>query len=109
MVQDKYVCDILKQFDMVSCKAASTPLEPGVKLSTVDNLRDNLGKAEMEAYPYQQVIGKVMYIVVCTRPDIGQAMSELTRFNANPGLKHWKSVVRVLRYVSGIAGVGLLF
>ena len=43
MVQEKYVPDILRQFDMVGCKAASTPLELGVKLSVVDSPGDDLG------------------------------------------------------------------
>ena len=109
MVKEKYVLDILRKFDMVGCKAASTPLEPGAKLSVVDSPGDDPGKARMESYPYRQVVGKLMYLAVCTRPDISQAVSELSRFNANPGLKHWESAMRVLRYLSGTAGVGLLF
>ena len=80
--------DILQRFDMVGCKAASTPLELGVKLSVVDSPGDDLGKAKMEHYPYRQVVGKLMYLAVCTRPDISQALSELRRYNSNPGLKH---------------------
>ena len=33
--------EILRQFDMVGCKAASTPLEPGVKLSMADSPEDD--------------------------------------------------------------------
>ena len=109
MVQEKYVLDILRQFDMVGCKGANTPLESGVKLSVVDIPGDDLGKARMEAYPYQQVIGKLMNLALCTRPDISQAISGLSRFNANPGIKHWESAVRVLRYLSGTAGMVLLY
>ena len=36
---------MLEDFEMVVCKAASTPLEPGVKLSVVDSPTDDLGKA----------------------------------------------------------------
>ena len=109
MVQEMYVMEILRQFDMVGCKAASTPLESGVKLSVVDSPEDDEGRAQMEAYPYRQVVGKLMYLAVCTRPDISQAVSELSRFNANPGVKHWESAVRVMRYLSGTAGMGLLY
>lgn len=109
MVQEKYVMEILRLFEMVGCKAASTPLEPGVKLSVVDSPEDDEGRAQMELYPYRQVIGKLMYLAVCTRPDISQAVSELSRFNANPGVKHWESAVRVMRYLSGTAGMGLLY
>ena len=31
LVQEKYVTEILKQFNMLDCKPASTPLEPSVK------------------------------------------------------------------------------
>ena len=63
----------------------------------------------MEAYPYRQVVGKLMYLAVCTRLDICHAISELSRFNANPGLKHWESAMRVLKYLSGIVGMSLMY
>ena len=50
-----------------------------------------------------------MYLAVCSRPEIFQAVSELSRFNSNPGLKHWESAMQVLRYFSGTANVGLLY
>ena len=109
MIQEKYVLDILKQFDKLGCKAASTPLEPGVNLTVKDGPVDAPGKARMEAYPYRQVVGKLMYLAVCTRPDICQAVSKLSRFSSNPGIKHWESAMRVLRYLKGTASVGLLF
>ena len=109
MVQEKYALEILEEFEMVGCKAASTPLEPGVKLSVVDSPPDDLGKARMEAYPYRKLMGNLMYLAVCTRPNICQAVSELCRFNSNPGLKHWESAMRLLRYLSGTAGVGLMY
>ena len=43
MVQEKYVMEIFKQFDMLECKPASTPLEPNVKLTVKDSLVDDLG------------------------------------------------------------------
>ena len=35
LVHEKYIIEILKQFDMLHCKPASTPLEPNVKLFDV--------------------------------------------------------------------------
>ena len=97
LVQEKYVMEILKQFDMLECKPASTPLEPSVKLTVKDSPVDDTGKVRMEQYPYRQVVGKLMYLGVCTRPDICQAVSELSRFNNNPGKKHWEGAQRVHR------------
>ena len=70
MVQEKYVLEILKEFDMAGCKLASTPLEPSVKLTVKDSPEDVVGKARMEQSPYRQAVGKLMYLAVCTRPDI---------------------------------------
>ena len=70
LLEQKYVVEILKQFDMLDCKPASTPLEPSVKLTIKDSPVDDNGKARMEQYPYRQVVGKLMYLAVCTRPDI---------------------------------------
>ena len=90
LVQEKYVTEILKQFNMLDCTPSSTPLEPSVKLTLKDNPVDEIGKARMEQFPYRQVVGKLMYLAVCTRPDICQAVSELSRFNNNPGKRHWE-------------------
>ena len=35
-------------------------------------------------------------------------VSELSRFNNYPGKRHWEGAQRVLRYLKGTAGVGLL-
>ena len=107
LVQEKYIMEILKQFGMLECKPASTPLEPSVKLTVKDSPVDDVGKSRMEQFPYRQVVGKLMYLAVCTRPDICQAVSELSRFNNNPRKKHWESAQRVLRYLKGTTGVGV--
>ena len=105
LVQEKCVLDILKQFEMEGCKSASTPLEPSVRLSVKDSPGDDLEKARMEAYPYRQVVGKLIYLAVCTRPDICQAVSELSRFNSNLRIsEHWESAMRVLGYCTTSVG-----
>ena len=53
LVQEKYVMEILKQFNMLECKPASTPLKPSVKLTLKDSPVDDSGKARMEQYPYR--------------------------------------------------------
>ena len=53
----------------------------------------------MEGIPYRSAIGSLMYLAVCTRPDIAAAISNLSRFNANPGRAHWEGVQHVFRYL----------
>ena len=56
--------------------------------------------------PYRSAIGSLMYLAVCTRPDISVAISNLSRFNANPGRADWEGVQHVLRYLQGTSGGG---
>ena len=37
---------------------------------------------------YASVVGSLMYIIVCTRPDISQAVSMVSRCMHNPGKNH---------------------
>ena len=42
-----------------------------------------------------------MYIAITARPDIATAVSVAGQFAHNPGMDHWKAVLRVLKYLKG--------
>ena len=48
-----------------------------------------------------------MYVMNCTRPDIAYSISKLSRYTSNPGVDHWKAVIRVLRYLRYTQNYGL--
>ncbi|KAL0415516.1 UNVERIFIED_CONTAM: Retrovirus-related Pol polyprotein from transposon TNT 1-94 [Sesamum latifolium] len=56
-----------------------------------------------EHVPYSNAIGSVMYLMVCTRPDIAYAVSCLSRYMSNAGPPHWEALKWLLRYLSGSA------
>ena len=58
--------------------------------------------------PYASVVGSPMYAMVCTRPDISQAMSMVNRYMHNLGKNHRLAVKWILRYLYGTIDVGLL-
>ena len=58
---------------------------------------------------YSRVIGSIMYLMNCTRPDIAYAVSRLSRYTCNPGKDHWKALYRVLRYLRGTSNYCLSF
>ena len=43
----------------------------------------------------------------CIRPDIASTVSKLSRYTINPGVDHWKEIVRVLRYLRYTRSYGL--
>jgi hypothetical protein len=56
---------------------------------------------DMACVPYASVVGSLMYVMVCTRPDISHAVGVLSRYMSTPGKEHWTTVKRVFRYLCG--------
>ena len=48
---------------------------------------------------YARVLGSLMYIMNCTRPDIACAISKLSQYTSNPNQTHWMNMKRVLGYL----------
>ena len=58
---------------------------------------------------YQSVVGSLMYLATCTRPDIAYAVGMLARFASKPNRSHWTAAKRVLRYLRGTDNLGILY
>ena len=61
----------------------------------------------MSSVPYANAVGCVMYLMVCTRPNISFAVSDVSRFISNPGKQHWEALKWILRYIKGTSSIGL--
>ena len=61
----------------------------------------------MADIPYKSVVWSLMYLVVCTRPDLSMAVSALSTYSQAPQPEHCEAAKRVLRYVKGTVGEGL--
>ena len=48
-----------------------------------------------------------MYVMNCTRLDIAYFVSKLSIYMSNPGVDHWKAIIRVLRYLRYTQNYGL--
>ncbi|XP_068331522.1 uncharacterized protein [Pyrus communis] len=98
--QRKYVMDLLHEAKMTDCKPARTPLDSNLKLKTHSDPVPNLSY-------YQRMVGKLIYLTI-TRPDISYAVSIVSQFMHSPSMDHLKIVHRVLRYLKGSIGRGIL-
>jgi hypothetical protein len=58
---------------------------------------------------YQRKIGSILYAVVMTRPDAAFAVSQLARFNSNPGPDHHRAADRALLYLKKTNTLALQF
>lgn len=112
--QQLYTEKVLKTFHMDTCKSVSSPEDANIKLSRDDcpSPSDDDYDAhidEMHRTPYAAVVGSLLYLSICTRPDIAHSVHVLTRFMQNPGRAHWQYAKRVMRYLRGTTNYGLLF
>ena len=96
MGQPMYTGKILTKMDMDNCKPVKTPVDPGNRLVKATEDEDVLDQQS-----YQLLVGSLMYLVTCTRPDIADAVSTLARFCSKPNQSHWTAAKRVLRYLKG--------
>ena len=58
---------------------------------------------------YLSVIGALMYLANCTRPNIAFAVNLLARHSADPTRHHWMGEKYILRYLNGKKDLGLFF
>ena len=53
----------------------------------------------MRQIPYASAVASLMYAMLCTRPDICYSIGMVSRYQSNPGPKHWQVVMHILKYL----------
>ncbi|GJW17896.1 putative ribonuclease H-like domain-containing protein [Tanacetum coccineum] len=100
--QDKYVADILKKFDFLSIRTATTPIESNKPL-----VKDEDG-VDVDVHVYRSMIGSLMYLTA-SRPDIMFAVCACARFQVTPKASHLNAVKRIFRYLKHQPKLGLWY
>jgi len=112
MHQRKYSLEIISEAGLGAAKPASTPIDPYVQLTTKEYDEINgTGKEDKlleDPAVYRRLIGKLLYLNV-TRPDIAFATQTLSQFLHQPKQSHLNAAIKVVKYVKGQAGLGVLF
>ncbi|CAI7872841.1 unnamed protein product [Closterium sp. NIES-53] len=99
------VQQVLQRFGFTYSSPQSTPLPTGHSLSAPP-----LDESVEPSGPYPELVGCLMYLMTCTRPDLAYPLSLLARYVA-PGRHqkvHWDAAKRVLRYLCSTSGMGLV-
>lgn len=102
--QARMTADLVSKYGVADSKPRNVPLTPGVTLVKGDG--DILDKVN---YPYSQLVGSLMYLAICTRPDISFAVGSLARYMANPTTVHWQAAKGVLRYLASTIDYGITY
>ncbi|CAI7819966.1 unnamed protein product, partial [Closterium sp. NIES-54] len=105
LTQSHMVQQFLQRFDFMYSSPQATPLSTRHSLLALPS-----DKSVEPSGPYPELVGCLMYLMTCTRPDLAYPLSILARYVA-PGRhrpEHMAAPKRVLRYLCSTSGMGLV-
>ncbi|CAI7821215.1 unnamed protein product, partial [Closterium sp. NIES-53] len=105
LTQSHMVQQVLQRFGFTYSSPQSTPLPTGHSLSAPPS-----DESVEPSGPYLELVGCLMYLMTCTRPDLAYPLSLLAHYVA-PGRHrkvHSDAAKRVLRYLCSTSGMGLV-
>jgi hypothetical protein len=97
----KYIQDTLERFNVSECKTLDIPMHPGLQLEGSMPPDTN--------YEFRELIGSLLFLARCTRPDIAYPVHYLSRFLSNYDKSHWEAGKKILRYLKGTMDYGILY
>ena len=107
--QQSYTKKLLERFNMFECSQENTPADCNV-IFTKDGVKGSINESkDFNKTIYQQAIGSLIFLMVCSRPDITFAVSMLARFMSCPKEVHWEGVKRIFRYLKKTINYGLVY
>jgi hypothetical protein len=102
--QHTYIVELVEQFGLTT--AAKPRSSVPMAKST---LTDPPGEPLPSNSQYLSLVGALLYLSTCTRPDISFAVSYLSRFSAQPTVSLWAAAKRLLLYLREHSHLGLCY
>tara|TARA_R110002060_G_scaffold20224_2_gene27517 strand:+ start:187 stop:972 length:786 start_codon:yes stop_codon:yes gene_type:complete len=84
---------------MENSKKGGMPTVHGHHISLDDCPKTDEEREHMSKIPYASAVGSLMYAMLCTRPDICFSVGMVSRYQSNPGPRHWMAVKHILKYL----------
>lgn len=107
--QQKYVLELVSNLGLSACKPSAIPTEQNTKLTTqkYDNstLASEIDPSLKDPSNYQRFVGRLIYLTM-TRPNY--AIHIFSQFMHGPKQSHMDVATKVLKYLKGYLGLGLL-
>ncbi|CAI7812191.1 unnamed protein product [Closterium sp. NIES-53] len=105
LTQSHMVHQVLQRFGFQFSSPQPTPLSTRHSLSAPPS-----DESEEPSGPYLELVGYLMYLMTCTRPDLAYPLSLLACYVAHGRHRkvHWDAAKRVLRYLCSTSGMGLV-
>ena len=105
ITQERLATELVHRHGLIQGETKSVPMSPAIKLTQPEE-----GSIlDKEKFQFCELVGSLLYLSVCTRPDIPQSMGVLARHMAKPAMEHWTAAKAVLRYIAGTLSSGITF
>ena len=102
--QSNFISKVLEKFNMLDAKVKSLPCDVDVnKFDCCDSKFLDNPKL------YREIIGSLIYIMSCTRPDLSYVVTKLSQFMSKPTTAHLNYAKNVLRYLKGTKDQSIFF
>ncbi len=101
--QKAYIDMLLETYNMTDCSPCWTPAAPGTKLQKA-NPDDDIDLS----FPFRELVGSLLWVAGCSRPDILYAVNQLGAHCNAPLTAHVTAAKRVLRYLKGTSELKLV-
>jgi len=104
--QAEYIHHLLEEYGLSDCHPVHLPMdlnypllkdEDAAKLTPISNL----------STVYPKIIGELLYLSLCTRPDIAHAVQRLSQFISHPTPHLYATAKHFLRYLAGMVNYRL--
>ncbi|CAI7883255.1 unnamed protein product [Closterium sp. NIES-53] len=105
LTQSHMVHQVLQRFGFQFSSPQPTPLSTSHSLSAPPS-----DESVEPSGPHPELVGCLVYLMMCTRPDLSYPLSLLARYVAPSRHQkvHWDAAKRVLRYLCSTSGMGLV-
>ena len=89
--QKRFILDLADAHGLRDCAPMQTQMEKDIELLPAKECDLNV--------PFRSLIGALLWVARCTRPDIMFAVIYLSRFSASFDVQHFRHAKRILRYL----------
>jgi hypothetical protein len=100
MSQERQIVELAREYGVLDSAPVFTPMEPGLQLSPAPLPETH--------FPFRQLLGSLLWIARCTRPDITFATVYMSHFCAAYSSTHFGALKRVLKYLYHTRSVKLV-
>lgn len=98
MHQGEYITYLLEEYHLLDCNPIRLPLDSHHPFGKPDDVHETIPNLPTL---FRKLIGELLYLAICTRPDISYAVNSLAQHNSKPHPSHYAAAKRLLCYLSG--------